>query len=383
MPPKRKAARNHATIPSRPRLAATTNDDDLTAPDGPQPVNLQQGRLIPEAEVEQLIQRAVQQGVEAACRQIFPQIANNTTATPAVEQQGPAATATGQASGSMPQMDEAVGEDTVLRTAIDVAATVSQVAPANDSDSVPFRSTAIPLPALVAQPIKDKIWAGEFIEISMIDKKDHESFEQVIKYIAGAPVVQWVPKHRTKTLSLDQWTNNFHIYATIYCEKKPEKFASLLKYMSIIRKLASKGADWQFYDCSFRRLQATNGDQGWERVEWELWHEAIIRKVGQSSTSAKHLSVPHPKGFCFKFLEGKPCPGPEGGCQHFHRCTTCQGNHHPGTCHGSSQAPRSHFGVTPNFRPQRFNFQAPSGRYQPYSPRTRGNFRRGHPYHRR
>ncbi|XP_033747945.1 uncharacterized protein LOC117332964 [Pecten maximus] len=133
----------------RPRMAANTNGDDITAPGVPQPVN-PQGRLIPEADVEQLIQRAVQQGVE--------------------------------------------------------------------------------------------------------------------------------------------------------CHKRTKP------------KLASKGADWQFYDCSFRRLQATNGDQGWERVELELWHEAIIRKItldwfcetDGEVICAKCVSTTHRGHYCIQLSEITP-----------------------------------------------------------------------------
>ncbi|XP_033758577.1 uncharacterized protein LOC117340901 [Pecten maximus] len=390
MPPKRKAATNHSTIPPRSRTTVTTEvvnageNQFLPVQPGIQRPATEEtpGRLIPESEVEAIVQRAVKQGVETACRQFFPHLNDMTAVMPATSRP-PSSQDGATASTALPQVNEAVGEETVVHSALNVAATVSQVSPVDDTDANPFTSTAIPLPALVTQVVKEKIWAGEYIDMSLIDKKDNASYEQVIKYQSGAPVVQWVPKHKPKTLSIDQWTNNFHIFASIYCERKPKEFAALLKYASLVRKLATKGADWQYYDSSFRRLQAANGEQGWDRVEWELWHEAIMRRLGQPSQSTKQ-SGPHPKGFCFKFLNDRSCPGPNSGCKHFHGCTTCQGSHHPSNCPTLSHAPRSHFGSMQNFRPPRQQYQQySSNRFQPYTPRAQGFPRHRHPYNRR
>ncbi|XP_033733326.1 uncharacterized protein LOC117322493 [Pecten maximus] len=250
MPPKRKAATNHATIPPRKSIHRETvvaDREDVQIVD--QGENSQEsGETYSETEAEAMIARAVKEGVEKACRQIGQPVATTTGLGDDIRTEVPPVGAPTIA----PTVETAIGEvsidQTVLHNAADVAAAVSQVNPA---DEVQFISSALPLPAMVTQSTKEKNWAGEYIDIALIDKKEQETYEQVIQYKAWVPVVQWVSKHKSKTLSIDQWTNNFHIFASILCEKYPDKFGSILKYMSVVRKLASKGADWQYYDSAF------------------------------------------------------------------------------------------------------------------------------------
>jgi len=44
-------------------------------------------------------------------------------------------------------------------------------------------------------------------------------------------------------------------YVAIYAERTPQGTPALMKYGSVIRELATLGANWKFYDESFRKLR--------------------------------------------------------------------------------------------------------------------------------
>lgn len=64
MPPKRKAAANHSTVSQRKSSRRDTNTQSI-----PNESSTQSSRTYTEVEVEAMIARAVQDGVEKACRQ--------------------------------------------------------------------------------------------------------------------------------------------------------------------------------------------------------------------------------------------------------------------------------------------------------------------------
>ncbi|XP_033758729.1 uncharacterized protein LOC117341025 isoform X3 [Pecten maximus] len=118
MPPKRKAATNHSTIPPRSRTTVTTEvvnageNQFLPVQPGIQRPATEEtpGRLIPESEVEAIVQRAVKQGVETACRQFFPHLNDMTAVMPATSRP-PSSQDGATASTALPQVNEAVGRE--------------------------------------------------------------------------------------------------------------------------------------------------------------------------------------------------------------------------------------------------------------------------------
>lgn len=68
-------------------------------------------------------------------------------------------------------------------------------------------------------------------------------------------------------LSIEQWTNAFHIFMVIYIEKKPQAAPHLLKYISTIREIASSNGDaaWRHYDDIFRMLRQSH-TLPWQRT---------------------------------------------------------------------------------------------------------------------
>ena len=44
--------------------------------------------------------------------------------------------------------------------------------------------------------------------------------------------------------SIDQWVSAFQTYVAIYAERTPQDTPALMKYGSVIRELATLGANW-------------------------------------------------------------------------------------------------------------------------------------------
>ena len=59
----------------------------------------------------------------------------------------------------------------------------------------------------------------------------------------------------TNSLFIEQWTTAFQIFMAIYIEKNPQEAPLLLKYVSVIRKIA-----------------ATNGDAAWRQRILKMYH---------------------------------------------------------------------------------------------------------------
>ena len=118
-----------------------------------------------------------------------------------------------------------------------------------------FLSEAIPLSNIVPEKVKNQIWANEFINFSLLLKSNISNTDDdqyTIKFETkkgGQPSVVLAPNAKRNTLhSIDQWTSAFQIYVAIYTERVPKDTPALMKYGSVIRELATLGANWKFYD---------------------------------------------------------------------------------------------------------------------------------------
>ncbi|XP_033747961.1 uncharacterized protein LOC117332980 [Pecten maximus] len=383
MRPTRQAVRNHTAIKRRrienPPVESENSGADQTA--------VSTNSTLPMSEVQALMKEAFKQGVEEARRLYLPTTDSNVvnmdtnnadSATTTAASSGMTnfrtttednALTTTTSSGTLTDHPVVTSQDSISRSshsvlpAMTLAAVDSQADPTTDPN--PFMSTSIPLADMVCLSIKEKIWAGEFVDLSTLSRKEPNTFEMVIRQNGtGSPVVQWVPKTKSKSLSIDQWTSLFHSFVAIYCQKKPQDFEALLKYMSVIRKLATKQADWAYYDSAFRHLMAEKESYHWEHVEWELWHEAMSRKAFANKNTS------YPKGTCWRFLQGRFC----SGCKFLHKCPYCNGDHTPNMCN-VSQTQDTPFNPMP-FRNERFPTPF-------HASRSRGFPRNRYTYHRR
>ena len=247
--------------------------------------------------------------VPVECSSVLPRIYLSTEVQPATE-------AAGAVHGTVQRMlDHVIGTQ-------DNASTSKNT----------FLSEAIPLSNLVPEKVKNQIWANEFIDFSLLLKSNISNTDDdqyTIKFETkkgGQPSVVLAPNAKRVTLhSIDQWTSAFQIYVAIYTERAPKDTPALMKYGSVIRELATLGANWQFYDANFRKLRQSQGIP-WDHIHSELWlrSHSFRDKPTTHPKRAKHEGPYIPNGYCWKFHRGIHCPG----CSFKHQCFRC-GQSHP------------------------------------------------------
>ena len=80
---------------------------------------------------------------------------------------------------------------------------------------------------------------------SFIQSDDHYTF-RVEKGESGKPALVLAPNPKRQTVqSIEQWVLAFQVFVAIYSEKAPYNTPVLIKYGSVIRELASQGANWR------------------------------------------------------------------------------------------------------------------------------------------
>jgi hypothetical protein len=185
-----------------------------------------------------------------------------------------------------------------------------------------FHSVDVPIDASVNPKIKAKIWAHEFIDFGILrnsgagDTCYHLSVNS--PHGSSLPTLSIELSHKPKAIPhIGAWTSAFQIFVAVYTSKFPLDALALMKYSEVVRDLATRGADWRFYDTQFRMLRHSNpADFPWGSTHWELWiraqnfNTACFSKaqapVRSNASPARPLV---PKGFCRKFHRGNDCSG--------------------------------------------------------------------------
>ena len=103
-------------------------------------------------------------------------------------------------------------------------------------------STFDPISGHVPQKLREKIWEGQFIDLSLLLKtaRDLETdmTQGKLKIQDGKIIIS--KNERSSYLTIERWTSAFLIYMSIYLEKYRTRAQELLKYMRDIRLAASR-----------------------------------------------------------------------------------------------------------------------------------------------
>ena len=128
---------------------------------------------------------------------------------------------------------------------------------------------------------------------------------------------------------MDLSISAFQVYVAIYTERAPKDTSALMKYGSVIRELASLGANWTFYDENFGKLRQSQGTP-WDQIHSELWlrSHSFRDKSTNYPKRAKHGGPYIPNGYCWKFHRGIYCPG----CSFKHQCIRSVQSHPVAIC---------------------------------------------------
>ena len=204
---------------------------------------------------------------------------------------------------------------------------------ASCDSSLPLESRK---PIRIPDRLRAQIWAGEFVDLSLLLKSTHAQQEYSLS-VGGrdsdAPTFRVsTAKVKGSNLSLEQWMKAFHLYMSVYL-MQPSNLPSarkMLKYMQVIQNLYDQGGgDWQAYDEAFRSLHYLRG-WAWDFMNWELWLQASqSRQRWANSKGAPFTNkgkARHPSSNpCFAFNRGELCNA--GNCRYAHKCRHCGDNH--------------------------------------------------------
>ncbi|MES9881803.1 MAG: reverse transcriptase domain-containing protein [Sedimenticola sp.] len=193
-----------------------------------------------------------------------------------------------------------------------------------------FVSSTLPLHFRVPQKTKDKIWSGEYVELSTL--QDEEVEDLTINIKSGKILTS--PTPRRTFLNIEKWTDMFCIYASVYRIKFPEQAEQLSAYMGLVRKISKEQGSWYYYDMNFRKIRLA-ANLRWDQIETELYLTALSRKsqpfrrsressAKDGSRATMPRSTPNmPEFSCNKFNKGSECVG----CRYPHVCKQCGGTH--------------------------------------------------------
>lgn len=212
---------------------------------------------------------------------------------------------------------------------------------------LPYMGVTKPLGAHLMLATKERIWKGEYVEILKLLHREVRAKE-------GSKEEEYELAKRPKVpLTIENWTSAFLIFASVYCEKFPERSVSLFKYMDVIRKaqITGGGYAWAQYD-EFRARMAWDEEAKWGELDTDLWqHTMGAAKSGTTIFTAGGLPI------VYKPFQGKPTRGgvdltskTSGGagacwdfnkglctreyCRFRHECSQCGGRHPLVKCWG-------------------------------------------------
>ena len=187
--------------------------------------------------------------------------------------------------------------------------------------------------------LMSKICSDEFVELYDLLPSTSPSQSLTIQLSDGSNPSMSISQPRSKAInSIEQWTDAFLIFMSIYSSAHPDSTRPLLKYISIIRDLSRRfpGWGWRDYDLQFRRLRSVH-PLPWETVHTELWLRAAMQpalpsnfnRQPQPSQGTSTKGPANLQSICHSF-QYNTCSRPE--CKFLHICRHCSGKHPGSTC---------------------------------------------------
>ena len=183
---------------------------------------------------------------------------------------------------------------------------------------------------LVTDNVQTKIKQNEYVNLASLlrctmEGKDPQQ-ETLIGFDERGNIVTKPKSLTEKIMTIEQWTDAFFVYSSIYLSAHPDQTQDLLQYMFVIREAARKhdGDQWRTYDEQFRLRQGTSFTP-WSRINSDLWLRCFsgTNKLSPRPFADSQAKMPPPpcidfnKGFC----QWKSCRFP-------HVCAICSSAQH-------------------------------------------------------
>ncbi|XP_069102742.1 uncharacterized protein [Argopecten irradians] len=128
-------------------------------------------------------------------------------------------------------------------------------------DTPPVSMSCRPLHAKVPSKLKERIWAGEFIDLGLL--LDDQSVNDFSLKMNTDGHIGLVPSRRKVFLDIDKWTDAFNIFVSVLRLKFPSDMEALATYQNVIRNIANCGGNWYYYDTNFRKMKQSSPDMVW------------------------------------------------------------------------------------------------------------------------
>lgn len=296
-------------------------------------------------EVLSLSEDQLQLVADKVARQLQGQLPATSTAPPVVVQNTVSSTPS-SVSQSEPAISTAAGN-----VAVELGSEIDSV---TSSESI-FQS----LDVNVSDAVKQKIINGEYVDLGqLLQRRPGPDKSKCLTIEDGLLVVQSKP-FTTKITDINQWTDAFLIFASIFSSAHPESTSGLFKYMHTVRLGArrSSGLGFKFYDEQYRLRKASNPSSSWGLVDQELW--LLYMFYGQQSGTPSLYSGGRSLK-CYAYNFSGNCTKPQ--CFYMHKCLTCSGAHPSIRCFSRSQLSNNS-----DFRPsQSFGARGQGVRPQPF-----------------
>ncbi|XP_067652420.1 uncharacterized protein [Haliotis asinina] len=197
--------------------------------------------------------------------------------------------------------------------------------------------------------LKEKIWKGEYANLSLLLKSDRELEDYACTsavFVNMGGQLELKPKSTGKRVqNIFEWTPAFTVYMSIYILAHPEATQGMLKYMNTIRTAATRhpGYGWRLYDEQVRLRQARCPGSPWGTVNVELWMLYVQDPLAQQNPS----STTQNRGLSRQFQ--RPGNKRQVTCNSFnyascfrrqcrfkHACSRCGNDNHPAqNCRGN------------------------------------------------
>ena len=136
----------------------------------------------------------------------------------------------------------------------------------------------------------EEIQSGEFFDLSKLLPKNmslHGEEDNVSLSLENSAIeVSKKTEASTSITDIEQWTNAFTTYLSVFTDKFPLRSQELLQYFSPIRYAARvhKGLGWVIYDYKFRQKASKNKSLIWSTIDSQLWltiftvHPGVLRE---------------------------------------------------------------------------------------------------------
>ena len=192
----------------------------------------------------------------------------------------------------------------------------------------------------VPADLKLKIVAGKFVDLSLLLKKsfleNQEDKQQTFSIDSEGRLIAKDTKKAKSELSIQQWTDAFHTFMSVYVQTHQEEIQGMLAYMALIRGAAeaNSGRGWSLYDQQFRSRKEAEPSRPWGMIDNQLWLQIFCQPLTKPTASA--TAPKNTKGECKFFNSKDGCYRRE--CRFTHKCGRCGSTTHSSlNCHAPNQ----------------------------------------------